>query len=141
MSHDRPIDPHADRTESDRVLAGSRVLVVDDQFEFLEVIARVLGTAGCSVLTTESAVAAQAMLLQYDFDLLITDIVLGDSNGFALAEWARAVRPDLRLLYISAHHQGDVKLRRARAPLLAKPFRLHDLVSTVERVLVPQTLH
>jgi len=85
----------------------------------------VLGTAGCSVLTTESAVAAQAMLLQYDFDLLITDIVLGDSNGFALANGARGAARSAAPLYF-AHEQGDVKLRRARAPLLAKPFRLHD---------------
>jgi DNA-binding response OmpR family regulator len=125
-----------------RTLAGRRVLVVDDQFEILEIIARVLGTAGCEVLATETGLAAQAILAQYDFDLLITDVVLADANGFALAAWARALRPALRLLYISGH---DRERRRAPRPgqgvLLAKPFRLHQLVASVERALVPGTLH
>jgi DNA-binding response OmpR family regulator len=116
--------------------------VVDDQFEILEVIAQVLGTAGCDVLTTETALAAQAILARVDFDLLITDIALADANGFALAKWARGLRPALRLLYISGR---DRERRRAARPgqgmLLPKPFRLHELVSSVERALVPGTLH
>jgi DNA-binding NtrC family response regulator len=126
----------------ERMLAGRKVLVVDDQFEILEVIARVLGTAGCEVLTTETGLAAQAILAQRDFDLLITDVVLADANGFALAAWARALRPALRLLYISGH---DQERRRAPRPgqgvLLAKPFRLHQLVASVERALIPGTVH
>jgi DNA-binding response OmpR family regulator len=124
------------------MLAGCKVLVVDDQFEILEVIAQVLGTAGCDVLTTETALAAQAILARVDFDLLITDIALADANGFALAKWARGLRPALRLLYISGR---DRERRRAARPgqgmLLPKPFRLHELVSSVERALVPGTLH
>jgi DNA-binding response OmpR family regulator len=127
---------------SERALAGRKVLVVDDQFEVLEVIARVLGTAGCEVLTTETGLAAQAILSYYDFDLLITDIELADANGFALAAWARAIRPALSLLYISGH---DRERRRAHRPgqgvLLTKPFRLHQLVASVQRALVPGTMH
>jgi two-component system, cell cycle response regulator CpdR len=128
--------------DSERMLAGRKVLVVDDHFEVLEVIARVLGTAGCDVLTTETGLAAQAMLAQYDFDLLITDVVLADANGFELAAWARSLRPTLRLLYISGR---DRERRRSPRPgqgvLLAKPFRLHQLVSSVERALIPGTVH
>jgi DNA-binding NtrC family response regulator len=128
--------------DPERMLAGRKVLVVDDQFEILEVIARVLGTAGCEVLTTETGLAAQAILTQRDFDLLITDVVLTDANGFALAAWAQALRPALRLLYISGHGR---ERRRAPRPgqgvLLAKPFRLHQLVASVERALIPGTVH
>lgn len=140
--HPDESDPPARRGASERSLAGHKVLVVDDQFEVLEVIARVLGTAGCEVLTTETGLAAQAMLAHFDFDLLITDVVLADANGFALAAWARALRPALRLLYISGH---DCERRHVPRPgqdvLLAKPFRLQQLVSSVERALVPGTVH
>lgn len=133
--------PTADGRETSP-LAGRRVLVVDDQFEILEVIAQVLGTAGCDVLTTADALAAQAILSRLDFDLLITDLVLGDADGFKLAAWARSLRPALRLLYISGRGR---ERRRSPRPgqgmLLTKPFRLHELVSSVERTLVPETLH
>jgi len=123
-------------------LAGRKVLVVDDQFEILEMIASVLGTAGCDVLTTETGLAARAILARVDFDLLITDLVLGDADGYKLAAWAQTVRPALRLLYISGRER---ERRRAPRPgqgmLLPKPFRLHELVSSVERALVPGTVH
>ncbi|MBI3516239.1 MAG: response regulator [Proteobacteria bacterium] len=135
----------ADQSESGDAaerLRGRKVLVVDDHFEILELIASVLGTVGCSVLTTESAPAARALLRQVDFDLMITDIVLRDANGFALSAWARALRPDLRLLYISARSQERrLATRPGQGVLLAKPFRLAALVSSVERVLIPRTVH
>jgi len=134
--------PPAPHGAPDGGLAGRKVLVVDDQFEILEVIARVLGTAGCDVLTTETGLAAQAMLAQYDFDLLITDVELADANGFALAAWARTLRPALRLLYISGRDRERRRaVRPGQAMLLAKPFRLHQLVSSVERALIPGTMH
>jgi DNA-binding NtrC family response regulator len=140
--HPDESDPPARPGLSEPVLAGRKVLVVDDQFEILEVIAHVLGTAGCDVLTTESALTAQAILARADFDLLITDVELVDANGFALAAWAQSLRPALRLLYLSDHGR---ERRRATRPgqgmLLPKPFRLQELVSSVERALVPGTLH
>jgi two-component system OmpR family response regulator len=133
-------DDPADR--ADRMLQGRRVLVVDDHFEILELIASVLGSAGCSVLTTGSAPAARALLRQFDFDLMITDIVLGDADGFALAAWARALRPELGLLYISARSRERRRFARpGQGVLLAKPFRLNELVTSVERVLIPRTVH
>ncbi len=125
-----------------RRLAGRKVLVVDDHFEILELIASVLGTTGCDVLTTGSAQAARAILEHVDFDLLITDIVLGEANGYALAAWARAVKPELALLYISAHAHERRRIERpGQVVMLAKPFRLGTLVSSVERALLPHALH
>ena len=130
------------RSAGERTLSGRKILVVDDHFEILELIACVLGTTGCDVLTTESAPAARAILREFDFDLLITDIVLGDANGYALAAWARALKPALGLLYVSGHAQ---ERRHAARPgqgvLLAKPFRLDQLVSSVERALTPYPVH
>ncbi len=134
---------HADAGDAAMArLAGRKVLVVDDHFEILELIASVLGTTGCEVLTTGSAPAARALLQHVDFDLLITDIVLGEANGYALAAWARAVKPELALLYISAHAHERRRIERpGQIAMLAKPFRLGSLVSSVERVLLPRAVH
>ena len=131
-----------DAAQADTVTGARRkVLVVDDHFEILELIASVLGTVGYEVLTTESAPAARALLRRVDFDLMITDVVLREDDGFALGAWARTLRPELRLLYISARSQ---ERRRASRPgqsvLLAKPFRLDNLIANVEQALCP-TVH
>ena len=123
-------------------LAGRKILVVDDQFEILEMIACVLGTTGCDVLTTESELAARAILARCEFDLLITDIALAEASGFALGAWARALRPRLSLLFISGEERERRRTPRpGQGVLLAKPFRLQQLVASVERALLPGTLH
>ena len=69
-------------------------------------------------------------------DLLMTDIVMpGGLNGRQLANYARAIRPDLPILLTSGH-SDDAQLRAARllpkARFLAKPYRRAELVRALE---------
>ena len=72
-------------------------------------------------------------------NLLFTDVVLGaGANGEQLAEWARSIRPDLKVLLTTGYagaaivHQGRVKLG---AELLAKPFTYAELAAKIREVL------
>ncbi len=122
--------------------AGSpgTILVVDDERDIRELIAEWLGSHGYKVLV--AGCAADAMrLIQSDpsIELLCTDIVMpGDLNGFDLARRAEQVRPDMKLLYMSAYSVAET-VRAAQGnprPLVSKPFRLDYLLETIESALL-----
>ncbi|MBV8165470.1 MAG: diguanylate cyclase [Alphaproteobacteria bacterium] len=122
--------------------AGSpgTILVVDDERDIRELIADWLGSHGYKVLV--AGCAADALrLIESDpsIELLCTDIVMpGDLNGFDLARRAEQVRPDMKLLYMSAYSVAET-VRAAQGnppPLVSKPFRLDYLLETIESALL-----
>lgn len=115
-----------------------RILFVDDDAAMRELVRRVLERAGFSVHAVPTAEVALVLLEeQVPVDLLITDIVMpGGMNGFELAEQAVALRPRLRVIYLT----GFVNLPRRRVAelrgkLVAKPVLPGELEREV-RVLL-----
>jgi CheY-like chemotaxis protein len=66
-------------------------------------------------------------------DVLITDIRLGGISGWEVAEMARALKPDLPIIYISGFLSGGEKL--PDTIYLPKPFRPHQLEEAVRSCL------
>jgi YesN/AraC family two-component response regulator len=75
---------------------------------------------------------------QGQIDLLITDVVMPDINGPHLAERIKAIRPGIRVLFISGY-TGRGLAQRGLADkdvkLLVKPFGAQALVGAVEEML------
>ena len=74
---------------------------------------------------------------------MLTDIVMPDAGGFELAVWARAVRPEARILYLSGSFGNEgpsAELERPDVIFLAKPFRVRDLQTALRRALVRRPL-
>jgi two-component system nitrogen regulation response regulator GlnG len=73
-----------------------------------------------------------------DGDLVITDVVMPDENGLDLVPRIRKVRPDLRVIVMSAQNTLLTAIKateRGAFEYLPKPFDLKELVSVVERAL------
>lgn len=116
-------------------LAGLRVLVVDDDPRVRWFTAEALKDEGC--LVTDAEDGAKALELLADgraFDILVTDVRMPGLDGWSLAERARALRPQLPVLYITAW--SDVEPRPVdRGVILTKPFRYRDLMTQASRVI------
>lgn len=116
----------------------SRILFVDDDASMRGLVSRVLERQGFFVHAVPTAEVALVLLEeQVPFDLLITDIVIpGGMNGFELAEQATALRPRLRVIYLT----GFVNLPRRqiaqlRGKLVAKPVLPGELEREVRGLL------
>ncbi len=117
------------------------VLVVEDQLPVLEVVERTLVRAGFVVIPTASADQALAVLQRGGrVDLLLSDVVMPQMDGLALAMKVRELRPGLAILFMTGYSSETVADRLCRlrdVATIEKPFRPADLVRRARELLAP----
>jgi two-component system cell cycle sensor histidine kinase/response regulator CckA len=116
------------------------ILVVEDQPQIKELSCRMLREQGYDVLGTTDARQALEICARHDgpIHLLVTDMVMPRMGGAELAQAARPLRPEMKVLYMSGHtdssavHDGPPA---DRVPFLQKPFTPRELGSRVREAL------
>ncbi len=110
-----------------------RILVVDDEVFILRMVERMLSEAGYEVLTARGGDDAIAIVKQrgHELSLVLTDVVMPDLDGIAVAQACRTAVPRIPVLLMSAF--GIVNT--AGLPIIAKPFTSKGLTETVRSVL------
>jgi PAS domain S-box-containing protein len=133
----RPSEAEAGR----EIMAGSEtILVCEDDRPVRDVVTRVLRNAGYSVLSAESA--SEALRLADatgdTIDLLITDVIMPDTNGRELAEKLSERIPRLKTLFMSGYTSGVISDRgvlASGAEFVQKPFSRANLERRVRMIL------
>jgi two-component system, cell cycle sensor histidine kinase and response regulator CckA len=120
------------------------ILVVDDEDALRESTSRVLARNGYQVLTASSGAEALALARDDDrhIDLLLTDVVMPHILGKELAAEMLALRPGLRVLYMSGYAQPILATRGTiddGVELIEKPFSQEALLSKVRDLLNAKT--
>ncbi len=119
----------------------NNILVVEDDDEVRRMTVAALEELGYKIL--EASSARQALDIVKDghaIDLLFTDIVMPEMNGRELADQARALKPDLRVLFTTGYTRNAVVhngMLDAGVVLLSKPFTLEQLALKVRSLLTP----
>ncbi len=108
------------------------VLLVEDDPAVRAGTARLLRALGCRVTAVQDAEDALGALAGgAAVDLMITDVGLPYGlDGRALAEAARALRPDLKALFVSGH---ETPAADAPSDFLPKPFGRAALAQAIQR--------
>jgi CheY-like chemotaxis protein len=119
---------------------GKTILVVEDQPDVRDVIEASLADLGYKVLTATDGVDARRVLESEEtIDLLLTDLVMPNGvSGLDLAERARRLRQDLKIVLVSGYSR-DAQIRARGADggfvFLEKPFRQAELARSVAAAL------
>lgn len=108
------------------------MLVVDDNDAVRTLVARILTADGMRVSEARSRREALAALHDGSFDLLLTDVVLGDGRGTELALEAGRLQPGLRVLHMSGYPQETLEPGIA---FIQKPFAAATLIGTARGLL------
>ncbi len=136
--------PVEDAPARSALRSGRVVLVVEDDFSVRKLQLRVLNSLGYQTLEASDGPSGLAALGgAAHIDMLLTDIVLpGGMNGPALADAARRMRPDLKVLFMSGHAPTNVTQRYdlSGAHLLSKPFSRATLAHAVHELLEGETV-
>ena len=120
--------------------AGETVLVVEDAPALLGLIREALSASGCEVLSARDGEEALRIVREKEgrIDLLLTDVVMPEMSGRALAERLAELRPETPVLYISGYTDSAIVRHGVLAAdviLLQKPFTPNELVDKVHQVL------
>ncbi len=114
------------------------VLVADDDRSIRTVLTQALGRSGYQVRTTGNATTLWRWVEDGEGDLVITDVVMPDENGLDLIPRIKRVRPELRIIVMSAQSTLITAVKatqRGAFEYLPKPFDLKELLAVVGRAL------
>ncbi|WP_077002334.1 PAS domain-containing sensor histidine kinase [Variovorax sp. KK3] len=120
--------------------AGETVLLIEDESALRQVIRDVLADAGYAVLCAEDGPAGLRILQATGrVDLLITDVGLpGGMNGRQVADAGRAIRPELKVLFITGYAESTAvrnALIEEGMEVMTKPFELDAMSVKVQAML------
>jgi len=119
---------------------GGTVLIVEDDEQLRRLTHRALASQGYTVLEADRGSTALDIARRHKghIDLLLTDVIMPDTNGRKLAETIRAARPGLRVLYMSGYPDGAIASHGMLEPgvaYLPKPFTTEAVTRRVREVL------
>jgi CheY-like chemotaxis protein len=129
-----------DLTHAPRAESGETVLVLDDEPTVRMLVTEVLEDLGyTAVEATDGAAGLRILQSNVRVDLLVTDVGLpGGLNGRQVADAGRALRPDLKVLFITGFAEnaviGNGKLDNGMQ-ILTKPFALESLASRIKELI------
>jgi signal transduction histidine kinase/ActR/RegA family two-component response regulator len=127
------------------VQATETILLVEDSVEVAHVTADMLREVGYTVIAAREPTEALRLATEHagPIHLLITDVIMPQMSGAALAPQIAALRPDIKVLYVSGHTE-DALSRHVDGPqinLLEKPFGVEALRRMVRDVLTGAACH
>ncbi|PCI38813.1 MAG: nitrogen regulation protein NR(I) [Rhodospirillaceae bacterium] len=117
---------------------GATILVADDDNSIRVVLEQALSRAGFEVRTTSNAATLWKWVSAGEGDLVITDVVMPDENGLDLIPRMLKIRPNLKIIVMSAQATIMTALKAAERgafEYLPKPFDINELVTVVKRGL------
>lgn len=116
---------------------GQVVLLVEDEVDVREIVAEVLEQAGYTVQACPSLQAVEALLAQGHRtpDLLLTDLVLPEGSGLAVAALVTQRYPGLPVLFMSGYSESVYSGVDSVTHLLPKPFTSPTLLRRVRELL------
>lgn len=118
-------------------LTGVRVLAVDDDRDWRELLTRILAGAGAEAHVAASAAEALRLFDAWHPDVVLSDLAMPGMDGYALSDAIRT-RPGrvVPMVAMSAHGSAHERIRTARAGFaahLTKPVLADELIKTLGR--------
>jgi CheY-like chemotaxis protein len=111
------------------------VLLVEDDPDVRELLRAALARTGHPVVTADDGITALERLLDRDerpIALIVTDVVMPRMGGYALAQYAAAVIPDINVVFITGYRDREAP---AGGVVLQKPFSPEALFALVTEKL------
>jgi DNA-binding response OmpR family regulator len=118
-------------------MADHKIIVVEDDRDFREIMVKYLSLAGINVTATSSALEFYSSIAKEPHHIAVLDIGLPDQNGLVLAEFIRK-NTNMRIVMLTAQASIYSKLSAYRSGAdiyLVKPIDLAELVASIQSLL------
>lgn len=115
-----------------------KILLVEDDAEVLETLRLSLSEEGYDIEATTSGTDALHFLLEKPFDIVISDMNLGDTSGINVLKAARSINPDVKFILITAYSSIETAIEAIRLGIfdyMIKPFDTAEVKFRVNRAV------
>ena len=119
------------------------ILVVDDELSMREFLDVLLSKEGYKVSVAKNGKQAVNMIEKNDYDLVLSDIRLGDITGLEVLKEAKKKNPDTAIIMISAYSTTEIAveaMNHGAYDFVPKPFDNAELKQTIKKSLELKTL-
>lgn len=115
---------------------SEKVLIVDDEEDFLDILSERIRMRGMDVTTATSAEDALNMVEAESYDVVIMDYMMPALDGFKALKLMKARQPEMQIIFLTGNVPGE-KYIEARAlgamDVIEKPPDLKDLVQKIKK--------
>jgi DNA-binding NtrC family response regulator len=113
----------------------AKVLLVDDEEEFLDIMAERMAARGLDVTTTTSAEDALKMVQAETYDVVIMDLMMPEMDGLQALKHFKLTRPDVQVILLTGNVPEEKcveALELGALEVIEKPADLNRLTQTIE---------
>jgi DNA-binding NtrC family response regulator len=113
----------------------AKVLIVDDEKDFLDIMAERMGARGMEVSTTTSAENALKMVRTESYDAVIMDLMMPEMDGFKALKLFKETRPDVPIILLTANLPEEKcieAIKLGAMDVIEKPADLNLLSQKIE---------
>ncbi|MBI1805050.1 MAG: response regulator [Ignavibacteriae bacterium] len=115
-----------------------RILIVDDEDDLRELLSHVLSTQGYEIQSASNGEEAIAALQRGSYDLALLDIQMPKMNGIQVLQFINKNAPSTKAIMLTGYSdlKNAMEAREFGArDFISKPYKLDDILSTIQRVL------
>ncbi len=114
---------------------SERVLLVDDESDFLEVMSERLDAKGMDVATAESPQSALDIIEKESFDAVILDFSMPGMDGIQALKLLREKKPELQVILLTGYgtvEKGVEAMKMGATDFIEKPADIETLVDKIK---------
>ncbi|MBW2092668.1 MAG: response regulator [Deltaproteobacteria bacterium] len=111
-----------------------KVLLVDDEEDFLEALAERMQLRGMDVSTTTSAREALKMTEKESYDAIVLDLMMPEMDGLEVLKVIKAKNPELQIILLTGHatvEKGIAAMKLGAMDFIEKPADLETLTEKI----------
>jgi len=111
-----------------------KVLIDENDDDVCHLLDQIIEDEGYSFSSVKTGTEMHEALDKDDYDIAIIDIILpGQEDGFTLAQIAR--QQGCGIILVTGDYRHRERLEASGQPFLLKPFRIQQLIETVDKIL------
>ena len=117
-----------------------RLLLVDDEQAFADVIAKRMARRNIAVTLAYSGTEALQALKKADFDVAVLDLKMEDMNGLEVLRIMKKMDPDLSVIMLTGHGSEEAAhngIKLGAVDYLTKPCDFEELVEKIKTIPKP----
>jgi len=113
-----------------------KVLLIDDEKDFLEIMAERMGTRGMDVSTASSAEDALKLVEDHSYDAIVLDLQMPNMDGLETLKRLKEKRPELQVILLTGHatvEKGIQAMKLGAMDFIEKPADLGLLTERIKK--------